>query len=73
MKTEPRIVLYENWENKGAFYIKVKGILISKGKYIMILDEDDIYVQRDTLDVYMRKLKKIILILYYFKLDIQKQ
>ena len=47
MKKEPRIVLYENGENKGAFYTKVKGILISKGKYIMILDEDDIYVQRD--------------------------
>ena len=47
MKREPRIFLYENGENKGAFYTKVKGILISKGKYIMILDEDDIYIQRD--------------------------
>ena len=47
MKREPRIFLYENGENKGAFYTKVKGILFSKGKYIMILDEDDIYVQRD--------------------------
>ena len=47
MKTEPRIVLYENEENKGALYTKSKGILLSKGKYVMTLDEDDIYVQRD--------------------------
>ena len=47
MKTEPRIVLYENKENRGAFYTKTRGILLSKGKYIMVMDEDDIYVQRD--------------------------
>ena len=47
MKTEPRIVLYENKENKGILYSKSKGILLSKGKYIMVLDVDDIYVQRD--------------------------
>ena len=47
MKTEPRIVLYKNGENKGALYTKSRGILNAKGKYIMILDEDDIFVQRD--------------------------
>ena len=44
---DPRIVLYQNNENKGIFYTKTKGILLSKGKYVMILDEDDMYVQRD--------------------------
>lgn len=38
MKREPRIILYENSENKGAFYTKVKGIIFSRGKYVMILD-----------------------------------
>ena len=47
MKTEPRIVLYENKENKGPFYTKAKGVLLSKGKYILVMDEDDMYVQRD--------------------------
>ena len=47
MKTEPRIVLYQNKENKGMLYTKSKGILLSKGKYIMVMDIDDIYVQRD--------------------------
>ena len=34
MKTEPRIFLYQNKENKGALYTKSKGILLSKGKYL---------------------------------------
>ena len=47
MKTEPRIVLYQNEENKGALYTKSKGVMHSHGKYVMILDEDDMYVQRE--------------------------
>jgi len=58
MKREPRIFLYENGENKGAFYTKVKGILLSKGKYIMILDEDDIYVQRDAFRFLYKEAEK---------------
>ena len=51
MKTEPRIVLFENKENKGALYTKAIGILHSKGKYLMTLDEDDIYVQKDAFSI----------------------
>lgn len=47
MKTEPRIKLFLNEENKGILYTKSKGVLLSKGKYIMMLDEDDIFCQRD--------------------------
>ena len=47
MKIEPRIVLYENGENKGALYTKSRGVLLSKGKYIIVMDEDDLIVQRD--------------------------
>ena len=49
MKTEPRIVLIENGENKGALYTKSKGILEAKGKYVISFDEDDMYTQRDAL------------------------
>ena len=27
--------------------VKAKGVLLSKGKYILVMDEDDMYVQRD--------------------------
>ena len=47
MKTEPRIVLYQNKKNKGALYTKSTGVILSKGKYVMTMDEDDIYVQKD--------------------------
>jgi len=47
MKNDPRIKLYENKENKGILYTKAKGVFNSKGKYVIILDEDDIFGQRD--------------------------
>lgn len=47
MIKDPRIILYRNEENKGALYTKTRGILHAKGKYVMILDVDDIYSQRD--------------------------
>lgn len=46
-KADPRIKLYENSENKGILYTKLKGVYLSKGKYIIMLDEDDIFGQRD--------------------------
>ena len=51
MQRDPRIVLYQNEENKGALYSKAKGILNSKGKYVMTLDHDDLYTQRDAFSI----------------------
>ena len=36
-----RIKLYENKENSGTYYARNKGILMSKGGYILIVDGDD--------------------------------
>jgi glycosyltransferase involved in cell wall biosynthesis len=47
MIKDPRIILYQNEENKGMLYTKTRGVLHAKGKYVMILDVDDIYSQRD--------------------------
>ena len=47
MVKERRIILIQNDKNRGALYTKVKGILMAKGKYILLLDEDDIYCQRE--------------------------
>lgn len=47
MKDDPRIDLYLNEENKGIFYSKTKGVMHAKGKYVMILDEDDMYIQNN--------------------------
>ena len=47
MIKDPRIILYQNKENKGMLYTKTRGVLYAKGKYVMILDVDDLYTQRD--------------------------
>ena len=47
MKKDSRIVLYQNKENKGALYSKTYGVLNAKGKYVMILEQGDIYVQNN--------------------------
>ena len=47
MVRDSRIILIQNEENKGALFTKTKGVLNAKGKYVMTLDIDDIYVQRD--------------------------
>jgi len=47
MKKDKRIILYENKENKGTLYTKARGIVNSKGKYIMIMDQDDLFTQKD--------------------------
>ena len=47
MIKDPRIILYQNEENKGMLYTKTRGVLHAKGKYVMILDMDDLYSQRD--------------------------
>ena len=43
--------LYQNNKNRGTLYSKTKAILLAKGKYILICDEDDIFVQRDAFSI----------------------
>ena len=47
MRKDKRIKLYQNKYNRGALYTKANGILKAKGKYVMLLDEDDMYVQEN--------------------------
>ena len=47
MKNDKRIELFQNQENKGTLYNKASGVLNAKGKYVMVLDQDDIYTQKD--------------------------
>jgi len=58
MKKEPRIKLYENKENKGILYTKCFGVYVSKGKYIMLLDEDDIFGQREAFSTLYKLAEK---------------
>ena len=46
-KIDKRIKLYINPENRGTLYTKSYGVTKSKGKYVMIMDQDDIYINKD--------------------------
>ena len=42
MKKDKRIVLLKNQKNRGQFYSRNKGILYSRGEYVIIIDPDDL-------------------------------
>ena len=58
MIKDPRIVLYQNEKNKGMLYSKTRGVLHAKGKYVMMLDVDDIYAQRDAFSTLYQEAEK---------------
>ena len=67
MVKDKRIILIQNEKNRGTLYTKVKGILMAKGKYILILDEDDIYCQRDAFSTLYNEAEKNNLDLLKFR------
>lgn len=58
MEKEHRITLYSNEENKGALYSKTRGVLNAKGKYVMILENKDIYLQEDAFTTLFEEAEK---------------
>jgi glycosyltransferase involved in cell wall biosynthesis len=51
-----KIRLYENKENSGTYYSRNKGILLSKGEYILIVDGDD-YIDSTYIENMVDRLK----------------
>ena len=45
IEKDRRIILYQNEVNKGIFFSKFDGISKAKGKYVMILNQNDFYTQ----------------------------
>jgi glycosyltransferase involved in cell wall biosynthesis len=72
MSKDPRIKLYQNEENKGMLYTKTRGVLHAKGKYVMILDVDDLYTQRDAFSTLYLEAEKNNLDILGFGLLISK-
>ena len=44
---DKRIKVIKNKENKGTLYSKCFGVLNAKGKYILVMDQDDIYNDKE--------------------------
>jgi glycosyltransferase involved in cell wall biosynthesis len=46
-KIDERIRLFINKKNRGTLYTKSFGVTQAKGKYILIIDQDDIYIDKN--------------------------
>ena len=52
MKKDKRIKYLKNNENKGQFYSRNKGVLFSRGEYILIIDPDDLLLNNILIKSY---------------------
>ena len=58
MQRDPRINLYQNKETKGTLYSKSIGVTYSKGKYVLVSDQDDLYTQEVAFSTMYYQLEK---------------
>ena len=72
MKEDERIRLIKNIENRKILYSKTLAALNSKGKYIIELDQDDIFIRDDVFDILYYEAEKHDLDLVQIR-DICKQ
>ena len=52
MERDKRIIYLKNDINRLAFYSRNKGVLESKGEYILVIDPDDLLVNNILLKAY---------------------
>ena len=58
MRKDERIKLIENKANRKILFSKSIGTLNSKGKYIIELDQDDMFIRNDTFDIIYKESEK---------------
>lgn len=59
MKIEdPRIKIIYNKKNMGTFYSRNIGALQTKGKYILTIDNDDIFIDENLFDIIYKEAEK---------------
>jgi len=67
MKTDKRIRLIKNQENRKILFCKSLAALNSKGKYIIELDQDDFFIKNDAFNFLYNESEKNKLDLLHFK------
>lgn len=56
-KYDSRIIIIKNKRNRGALYSKSIGVLMSKGKYLILLDSDDLFANDKLFIICFKELK----------------
>ena len=67
MKEDKRIRLIKNQENRKILFCKSLAALNSKGKYILELDQDDMFIKNDAFNFLYNESEKYNLDLLHFK------
>jgi glycosyltransferase involved in cell wall biosynthesis len=57
-KEDSRIKLLVNKKNKGALYTKSIGTLKAQGQYLLLLDSDDLFINKDIFNICYRRAEK---------------
>ena len=71
MNNDPRIRLIKNLDNRKILYSKSIGALNSNGKYILELDQDDMFLRKDLFEILYFEAENNNLDLVHFR-NIQK-
>ena len=66
MENDKRIIYLKNHENKKTFYSRNKGILQSKGEYILIVDPDDLLLNNILIKAYETAKKYNLDIVHFY-------
>ena len=66
MKSDQRIKIIDNKENRRILFSKSIGALNSKGKYIIELDQDDMFINDDAFDIIYKQSEKYQLDILHF-------
>ena len=66
IKKDKRIKLIENKENRRILFSKSLGTLNSKGKYIIEIDQDDMFIRDDAFDILYKESEKYGLDILHF-------
>ena len=69
MKNDKRIKLIENKTNRKILYCKSIGVLNSKGKYIIELDQDDMFINDDAFNIIYNVSEKYDLDILQFNIN----
>ena len=60
---DKRILLIKNEKNRGILYSKCLGVKISRGKYVIVIDQDDMLLSKNLLNILYKNSER-------YKLDI---
>ena len=57
-KKDKRIKIIKNKQNRGCLYSRSIGALNAKGKYIMALDSDDLFISKDIFNICYKEVEE---------------